>query len=111
MLAEPGEWQGYYEGDEQEQRIARRYSYSDRMRYYWPDETIEAARATLMRNLTATAIPLPLISQYLPDQYRRIRDGDLEAHPEELVVDRVRDALRPYARACATPSTDGASRV
>lgn len=111
MVAEPHYWAGYYHGSPDEQRIARRYSYSDRMRYYWPDATIEAARATLMRNLTDTAIPLPLLSQYLPEQYRRIRDGALEPHPEALVIDRIRDALRPYARACVTPSTDGAPLV
>lgn len=111
MLDEPGYWSGYYHGSPDEQRIARRYSYSDRMRYYWPDHTIDAARAALMRNLTETEIPLPLLSQYLPEQYRRIRDGGLEPQPEELVIDRVRDALRPYARACAIPSTDGASLV
>jgi D-tagatose-1,6-bisphosphate aldolase subunit GatZ/KbaZ len=111
MLDEPGYWAGYYHGSPDEQRIARRYSYSDRMRYYWPDATIEQARKTLMRNLTDTGIPLPLLSQYLPDQYRRIRDGSLEPDPEALVIDRVRDALRPYARACVIPSTDGAPLV
>lgn len=111
MVAEPRYWAGYYHGSPDEQRIARRYSYSDRMRYYWPDAAIEAARATLIRNLTDTAIPLPLLSQYLPEQYRRIRDGALEPHPEALVIDRIRDALRPYARACVHPSTDGAPLV
>jgi D-tagatose-1,6-bisphosphate aldolase subunit GatZ/KbaZ len=108
MLDEPKYWADYYHGTEDEQRIARRYSYSDRMRYYWPDEKIDHARITLLRNLSDTAIPLPLLSQYLPEQYRRIREGTLEPHPEALVIDRIRDALRPYARACVTPSTDGA---
>ena len=36
MLADPGRWERYYEGDADEQRIARRFSYSDRMRYYLP---------------------------------------------------------------------------
>jgi D-tagatose-1,6-bisphosphate aldolase subunit GatZ/KbaZ len=111
MLDDPGYWADYYHGSPDEQRIARRYSYSDRMRYYWPDEKIDHARSTLMRNLADTTIPLPLISQYLPEQYRRIRDGSLEPHPEALVIDRIRDALRPYARACVIPSTDGASLV
>ena len=53
MLAEPRYWQGYYEGDEHAQRIARRYSYSDRLRYYWPDPEIDAAQARLLENLAA----------------------------------------------------------
>ncbi|MDF2826664.1 MAG: D-tagatose-bisphosphate aldolase, class non-catalytic subunit, partial [Mycobacterium sp.] len=107
-------WQGYYDGDVNggdnkggdnnagAQRTARRYSYSDRLRYYWPDPEIEAARQTLLTNLSRTAIPMPLISQFLPDQYHRIRAGLLDTDPRSLVIDKVRDALRPYAHACST---------
>ncbi|GAA1651720.1 tagatose-bisphosphate aldolase [Mycolicibacterium murale] len=100
MLADPTYWRGYYHGDPLTQRTARRYSYSDRLRYYWPDAEIEAARETLLANLRGTGIPMPLISQYLPSQYDRIRAGDLRPDPQDLVIDRVRDALRPYALAC-----------
>ena len=41
MLAEPGYWEGYYEGDPLAQRTARRYSYSDRLRYYWADPEVD----------------------------------------------------------------------
>lgn len=98
MLAEPAHWAAYYDDDP----VARRYSYSDRLRYYWPDPEIEAARKLLLANLDRTDIPLPLISQFLPDQYRRIRAGQLEPHADAMVTDRVRDALRPYSRACLT---------
>jgi len=47
-------------------------------------------------------VPLPLISQFLPGQYDRIRAGQLEPVPQALVIDRIRDAIRPYARACLT---------
>jgi D-tagatose-1,6-bisphosphate aldolase subunit GatZ/KbaZ len=106
MLAEPGYWEGYYVGDPLAQRTARRYSYSDRLRYYWADPEIESARITLLANLDRTGIPLPLISQFLPGQYDRIRAGHLESTPQGLVIDRVRDALRPYARACRTTGED-----
>lgn len=97
MLAEPRYWQGYYEGDATELKIARRFSYSDRMRYYLPTPQITAAVAKLFDNLDEVGIPEPLLSQYLPDQYRRLRAGEVEAKARELVIDRVRDALRPYA--------------
>ncbi|GAB7067626.1 D-tagatose-bisphosphate aldolase, class II, non-catalytic subunit [Mycobacterium hodleri] len=103
MLAEPRYWEGYYEGEPRAQRTARRYSYSDRLRYYWADPEVDAARRTLLENLDRTGIPLPLISQFLPGQYERIRAGQLEPIPQALVIDRIRDAIRPYARACMTP--------
>lgn len=100
MVAEPAQWASYYAGSAEEQKLARRYSYSDRMRYYWPDEAIKAARALLIANLSSREIPLPLLSQYLPAQYERVRAGVLEATPEALLIDHVRDAIRPYAAAC-----------
>ncbi|MEU7968132.1 D-tagatose-bisphosphate aldolase, class II, non-catalytic subunit [Streptomyces sp. NPDC049097] len=100
MREEPSWWSGYYEGDAAEQRLARRYSYSDRMRYYWPDPEIAAAQDRLFANLSALDIPLPLLSAHLPDQYRRVRTGALTATPRDLVVDRIRDVLRDYDRAC-----------
>lgn len=100
MLDEPRWWQGYYEGDARDQGIARRYSYSDRLRYYWPDPQVHAAQVRLLANLGKVDIPLPLLSQYLPDQYRRVRRGELEVDATALAVDRVRNVLRDYSRAC-----------
>lgn len=100
MLDDPRWWQGYYDGDDRAQRLARRYSYSDRVRYYWPDSEISRAQSTLLANLGAVEIPLPLLSQFLPDQYARVRRGELAVDPTALVIDHVRDVLRAYARAC-----------
>jgi D-tagatose-1,6-bisphosphate aldolase subunit GatZ/KbaZ len=106
MLANPDYWQGYYEGDPIAQRTARRYSYSDRLRYYWADDEVDAARRSLLSNLDRTGIPLPLISQFLPYQYDRIRAGELEPVAQSLVIDRIRDAMRPYSRACRAATTN-----
>jgi D-tagatose-1,6-bisphosphate aldolase subunit GatZ/KbaZ len=105
MLAEPRWWRGYYEGDESAQRLARRYSYSDRLRYYWPDPEVSAAQDRLLANLAAVDVPLPLLSAHLPDQYTRVRAGELTLDPVALAVDRVRDVLRAYAHAC-TPTEE-----
>lgn len=107
MLADPSYWESYYHGDPHTQRTARRYSYSDRLRYYWSDPEIDAAREALLDNLRRRGIPMPLISQHLPVQYHRIRAGHLQPDPLALVIDKIRDALRPYAQAC---STTGESR-
>ncbi|WP_396599670.1 D-tagatose-bisphosphate aldolase, class II, non-catalytic subunit [Frigoribacterium sp. R86507] len=100
MLEKPGYWEGYYEGTPEQQRIARRFSYSDRLRYYWPDEDVVAAESRLYDNLSHLEIPLPLISQYMPDQYARVRAGKLRPHPRDLILDAIRDSLRPYSQAC-----------
>jgi D-tagatose-1,6-bisphosphate aldolase subunit GatZ/KbaZ len=99
MLERPDQWQRYYTGTAEEQALARRYSYSDRMRYYWPDPAIEAAVRVLLANLTDRGIPDPLLSAFLPAQYERVRYGALASAPRELVIDRVRDVLRVYAGA------------
>lgn len=100
MVADPERWNSYYEGDEGSQRIQRRYSYSDRLRYYLPDAAIETAQEKLLDNLSKVEIPLPLISQYMPAQYERVMRGELSGDPRALAMDRVKDALRPYAYAC-----------
>jgi D-tagatose-1,6-bisphosphate aldolase subunit GatZ/KbaZ len=100
MLANPKWWQGHYDGDENAQRLARRYSYSDRIRYYWPDPHVAAAQERLLENLRRHTVPLPMLSAHLPDQYLRVRAGQLTLDPAALVLDRVRDVLRGYSAAC-----------
>ena len=105
MLEAPGYWDAYYEGDDHERAIARKFSYSDRIRYYLPNPAIVAALEQMVANLDATGIPEPLISQYMPKQFERVREGQLAPTAHELMIDRVRDALRPYAAACGFPQT------
>ncbi len=100
MLARPDAWAGYSTGDEAAQRLARRYGFSDRIRYFWPDPEVAAAQARLLANLSELRVPLPLLSQHLPDQYGRVRAGELSLDPEALLLDRITDVLRGYARAC-----------
>jgi D-tagatose-1,6-bisphosphate aldolase subunit GatZ/KbaZ len=99
MLAEPGYWERYYPGSDHEQAVARRYSYSDRMRYYWPDPAIDHAVELLLKNLAAQGIPEPMLSAYLPEQYERLRAGLVTADPRDLVIDRVAGVLRRYDQA------------
>ena len=100
MLERPESWQRYYHGDLPQQKLLRRYSYSDRVRYYWPDPAIEEATRKLFENLKAVHIPETLLSQYLPRQYAAVRNGRLLPEPRALALDRVRDAIRPYTAAC-----------
>jgi D-tagatose-1,6-bisphosphate aldolase subunit GatZ/KbaZ len=100
MVEHPDYWQGYYEGGADEQRLARRYSYSDRIRYYWAHPEVAAVQGRLFDNLAAHGIPEPLLSQFLPRQFDRVRVGELPPDPESLAIDAVRVVLRDYAAAC-----------
>jgi tagatose-1,6-bisphosphate aldolase non-catalytic subunit AgaZ/GatZ len=87
MLAHPEHWARYYAGGEAAQRIARAYSYSDRLRYCWPDPDVEAAVQRLLANLDAVEIPLPVLSARLPPEYARVRAGRLAPQPRALVLE------------------------
>lgn len=100
MCANPEHWSDYYGGSSEQQRLARSYSYSDRLRYYWPDPAVAEAQEGLLANLERVAIPLPLLSLHMPRQYERVRAGELRSGARALVLDRVRDVLRDYDWAC-----------
>ena len=100
MLKEPGYWAKYYPGDEPDRRVARKYSLSDRVRYYWQHPLIIAALTRLEGNLAFHPAPLTLLSQYLPIQYQHIRAGTLANEPRALIWDHIKETVRPYARAC-----------
>ena len=97
MLANPTYWQPYYPGSSSQQAFARRFSLSDRMRYYWPVPEIQAAVALLLNNLAADPIPLSLLSQFLPDQFRAVRSGRLQNKPDALINDKITAVLNEYS--------------
>lgn len=100
MLKDPSHWQQHYHGSAETQRILRRYSYSDRMRYYWGAPEIEKAMQILITNLEQTGIPETMLSQYLPNQYQAWREGQIRRTPLDLVLRHIEDTLAPYADAC-----------
>jgi D-tagatose-1,6-bisphosphate aldolase subunit GatZ/KbaZ len=100
MLRNPGYWQDYYHGDEEEIRLSRFYSYSDRCRYYWHDPAVNSEIELLIHNLSATQPPLTLLSQYLPSEYEAIRRGILPASPSDVIQHHIRVVLKKYAAAC-----------
>src|SRR5690606_36204801 len=66
MVAEPGHWAGYYDGSPGGQRLKRHFSFSDRVRYYWPVPGVADSARRLLENLEKTHPPLALLSQFLP---------------------------------------------
>jgi D-tagatose-1,6-bisphosphate aldolase subunit GatZ/KbaZ len=104
MLSEPDNWLPYYTGTPEQQKLLRRYSYSDRVRYYWGFPEIANAVDCLMANLASVGIPESMLSRYLPAQYLRLRERQIAEDPESFVLDHIRDVLRSYAAACAIQS-------
>ena len=100
MVEHPEHWRPYFHGDEDELRFARDFSFSDRSRYYWPQPEVQAAVGRLVGNLSARPIPLTLLSQYLPVQYRAVREGALANDPRALIRAGVAAVVDDYARAC-----------
>jgi len=100
MLVQPGHWQKHYHGDAAALCHARKYSYSDRSRYYWPNAELQLSLERLIRNLTMNPVPMTLISQYMPAQYWAIREGRLSADPLNLIHDKIMEVTSLYAHAC-----------
>jgi D-tagatose-1,6-bisphosphate aldolase subunit GatZ/KbaZ len=98
MLVNPGNWQRYYPGSSQEQRLMRRFSLSDRIRYYWPAPAVQSAQNRLIANLREVILSPGLVSQYFPEW------ADFSANPptpESLIEGRIRHVLDSYWDACA----------
>ncbi len=100
MLDKPANWQHHYTGNEQAAHLLRRYSYSDRVRYYWNEPRAKEAVDVLMANLGSSSIPETLLSGFLPDEYRAVRAGTLKPDAHSLIIHRIRGVLQPYASAC-----------
>ncbi|MFP5076187.1 D-tagatose-bisphosphate aldolase, class II, non-catalytic subunit [Rhizobium sp. YIM 134829] len=98
MLATPKHWSGHYAGSSAEQRLQRHFSYSDRIRYYWPDPAVSAAVDRLFADLPAV-IPETLISQYLSRLYPEVLAGSVAPSPRDLCLAAIDCALLPYSQA------------
>jgi D-tagatose-1,6-bisphosphate aldolase subunit GatZ/KbaZ len=100
MSDNPAHWKKYYAGPEPYIQFARKYSFSDRSRYYWPDLDVQKSLARLIGNLQAYPAPLTLLSQFLPVQYERVRARMLANTPGELISDKIGSVIADYAYAC-----------
>ena len=99
MLERSEHWRSHYRGDADAQRVLRHFSYSDRIRYYWPERGATEAVDALVAELDGVAIPETLVSQCLPRLFDRMVAGEIERSPRALLIEAVRDVLRLYGRA------------
>ncbi|MGB8014034.1 MAG: class II D-tagatose-bisphosphate aldolase, non-catalytic subunit [Terriglobales bacterium] len=105
MLRNPAYWRSYYRGDDDELRLSRTFSFSDRCRYYWPQPPVQEEVERLLYNLGRFSCPLTLLSQYLPLEYEAIRKGTLENDPAALIGHHIRRVLRVYGAACGASTS------
>ena len=96
MLKDDKHWKKHYQGTELEIRLKRKYSFSDRCRYYMPVPDVEKASERLISNLRTTGVPLNLLSQFMPIQYTKVREGLLENDPVALIEDRITNTIDEY---------------
>ena len=101
MLAQPGNWQKHYHGDDKQLALARKYSFSDRARYYIGQPEVTAAIDKLFANLKEYPIPMNMLHQYMPVTYAKVRDGLLPLDPKELALDGVTFFMLDYEYAAA----------
>lgn len=99
MLASPGDWQKYYPGSAREQHVQRHFSFSDRIRYYWPEKEARQAVERLLSRLDGVEIPATLVSQYLGHLYGPVIDGTLPPQARELLMASVTRVIALYDEA------------
>ncbi len=91
MMKHPEYWQKYYRGNQAEQAIKRKYSLSDRARYYWVRPEVRDAFARLLKNLGEKVLPYTLLSQFV---------GETGLKAEQVIERKINKVLNDYAAAC-----------
>ena len=95
MVADPKYYQKHYHGTEEEIARKRKFSFSDRCRYYLLQPEVKEAMEILFDHFK-DGVPLDLLSQFMPLQYTRVREGSLENTPKMLILNRVCDTIDEY---------------
>jgi D-tagatose-1,6-bisphosphate aldolase subunit GatZ/KbaZ len=100
MVSEPKHWRAYYHGNERDLYLQRHFSYSDRIRYYWPSAEARAAVERMLARLGSRRLLATLVSQYLGALGPAVAAGQVEPEANQLLLAAVRHVLAGYSRAC-----------
>jgi D-tagatose-1,6-bisphosphate aldolase subunit GatZ/KbaZ len=100
LESRPNYWEKYYHGTEDEKRFARKFSLSDRIRYYWPHKQLAEAVDKLFNNLSSVGIPFTLVSQYMPHLAMSFCEGTIGKSAYDLVIAHIRCILELYSFSC-----------
>lgn len=96
MLNKPSNWQKHYHGNNEQLAFKRKYSFSDRARYYLPEAEVVEALNKLISNINNLDIPVSLLSQYMPSQYTKVRNKEIPFTAQALLKSRVADCIDEY---------------
>lgn len=96
MLEKPDNWKKHYHGDEKQLALCRKYSFSDRCRYYIGFPEVVESINKLFENLREYPIPMNMLHQYMPISYIKVRDGIIPLDPRELALDGVVAFMEDY---------------
>ena len=99
MQENPKHWFKYYAGDEKEKAYKRKYSLSDRIRYYWADPMVQQSFLKMMRNLNQKPVLATLVKQYIPE-LTILPDEPSKWTPEKILLTKIQIVLDDYAHAC-----------
>lgn len=102
MMEAPKNWDRYYHGSDAERALQRHFSYSDRIRYYWPAPAAEQAVSELLGLLGDDVLPETLIAQHLGGLYPDVRAGRLKPKARNLAIAAVERLTQDYVAACVT---------
>ncbi len=91
MTAQPQHWKEYYRGTGREQAFKRKFSLSDRARYYWARPEVRHALEKLLRNLGHEPLPYSLCSQFV---------GEPGLTAQQVLKRKVRKVMNDYLVAC-----------
>jgi len=95
MDANPEHWRGYVAAGADE-RLIRLYGLSDRIRYYWPHDKVQAALGRLFANVDSARVPPGLVSQFVGDMLLERPEPTLSAR---VVAAKVGTVVARYRRA------------
>ncbi len=99
MVRQPEYWRNYYQGNEQEIAYKRKFSFSDRIRYYWTQPSVQLAFDKLMTNLSDRALPGKLLEKLAPDLFTD-DSHERQFKAEQVISARIQRVLNDYAEAC-----------
>ncbi len=96
MEKNPKSWEKYYGENE---KVFWKYSLLDRIRYYWGVEELREALGKLFDVFDGVEVPLGLISQYFPEVFYSVLEGDVKPYALDLVEAKIQDSVKKYLKA------------
>jgi D-tagatose-1,6-bisphosphate aldolase subunit GatZ/KbaZ len=100
LVKEPQYWEQYYHGDTNALHLQRHFSYSDRIRYYWPHPDATAAVNALLQRFADQPIPETMVSQHFATLYPAVASGQLISTPQNILIAHIQSVIETYATAC-----------